>query len=298
MTKADEGPECLRASFKPSSSLRHRDLLALVGVYAASAIMLAIVAFIIADIILRGGAAFQLTYLTETQLSGGGFLNAITGSLMLVALALVVSVPIALMAAIYVNEFARKTGRLSKITYLSVSTLSSIPSIVFGAFGFILFILILNFGFSLLSGGLTLAIMIIPLIYISSIEGLKTVPDTYREASLAVGASKWKTVTGAVLPMSIPSITSGIFLSIGRAIGETAAILLTAGFALYMTTSITEPVASMTNLIYNLFGTSAGNASLMQKVYAAAFLLIVIVIVLNLIGRIISTRYSVRLNSR
>lgn len=288
----------LSYSFKPSSSLRRSDWTATAGVYAAAAIMLAIVAFIIADIILRGGIAFKLSYLTETQLSGDGFLNAITGSLMLVGLALAVSAPIAVLAAIYVNEFSPKSGRLSKITYLAVSTLSSIPSIVFGAFGFILFILILDFGFSLLAGGLTLAFMILPLIYISTIEGLKTVPDTYREASLALGTSKWKTVSGVVIPMSIPSITSGIFLAIGRAIGETAAILLTAGFAMFVTTSITQPVASMPNLIYNLFDTSAGSPVLMQKVYAAAFLLIVIVVMLNLLGKMISAHYGSRFGVR
>ncbi len=278
--------------FKSPRTLRRSDRIATGALYFVSAIVLVIIGYIIIDIILRGGLAFQLTYLTETQLSGGGFLNAITGSLMLVGLALVIALPIALMAAIYVNEFTRSNSWLSKIAYISVSTLSSVPSIVFGAFGFILFILILDFGFSLLSGGLTLAIMIIPLIYISSIEGLKTVPNTYREASLALGASKMQTVTNVVIPTSIPSITSGTFLAIGRAIGETAAILITAGFALYLTTSVTEPVASLTNLIYNLFETSVGNVILMQKVYAAAFLLIVIVIAFNLVGKIISQRYS------
>jgi len=281
----------IKKLFNSSASLRRKDLIASGGLYFVSGIMLVIIAYIILDIVFRGGLAFKLTYLTETQLNGG-FLNAITGSLMLVGLALVIAVPITLMAAIYVNEFTRSNSLLSRITYIAVSTLSSTPSIIFGAFGFILFILILDFGFSLLSGGLTLAIMIIPLIYVSSIEGLKTVPNTYREASLALGASKWKTVIGVIIPISLPSITSGIFISIGRAIGETAAILLTAGFALFITTSIADPVASMPNLIYNLFGTSVGNTVLMQKVYAAAFLIIVIVIALNILGKIISHRYE------
>ena len=281
-----------RRTFKSPAVLRRNDRIATAVLCVASAIVLAIVAYILLDIFLRGGLAFQLTYLTTSQVSGGGFLNAITGSLMLVGLALAISIPITLMAAIYVNEFTRSNSRLVRITYIAISTLSGTPSIIFGAFGFILFILILNFGFSLLSGALTLAVMILPLLYVSSIEGLKTVPNTSREASMALGASKWQTVIGVVIPSSIPAIMSGIFISIGRAMGETAAILLTAGAAQYITTSIIQPTSALPTMIYSLFGTSEGNPVLMEKIYAAAFILIVMVIALNLLGKLISYRYS------
>ena len=136
--------------------------------------MLFLVAYIIGDIIVRGGLAFDISYLTETQLHGG-FQNSIIGSLMLVGVALLVAVPLTVLASIYINEYTQPDSLLYRGTYISVSTLSSTPSIVFGAFGFLLFILYLNFGFSLLSAGLTLACMILPILYISNMGALRDV---------------------------------------------------------------------------------------------------------------------------
>ncbi len=277
--------------FLPSKVLERKNRIATICLYLAAAIMLVVVGYIIGDIIFRGGLAFKSEYLTETQLNGG-FLNAITGSLMLVGVALAVAVPLTVLAAIHVHEYSSPDSILSRGTYISVSTLSSTPSIVFGAFGFLLFILYLNFGFSLLSAGLTLACMILPILYISNMGALRDVPNSHREASYALGVSKWKTITGIVLPASFPAISSGVFISIGRAIGETAAVLLTAGFLVDNTTSLVQPVASMPVLIYNMFDSSAGNPIAMQKLYAAAFLLIVIVIALNMIGKMLSHFYQ------
>ncbi|MGD0817431.1 MAG: phosphate ABC transporter permease subunit PstC [Methanomassiliicoccales archaeon] len=277
--------------FLPSKVLERRDKIATAALYLAAAIMMIIVGYIISDIIIRGGLAFQGTYLTETQLNGG-FLNSVTGSLMLVGVALAAAVPITILAAVYVHEYTVPNSRLSRATYISVSTLSSTPSIIFGAFGFMVFILYLNFGFSLFSAGLTLACMILPFLYISNIDALRNVPDSHKEASYALGITKWKTITGIVLPSSLPAISSGVFISIGRAIGETAAVLLTAGFIIDITTSIAQPVASMPVMIYNMFSSSAGDSVKMEQVYAAAFLLIVIVIVLNLAGKMISHYYQ------
>jgi phosphate transport system permease protein len=277
--------------YLPSRVLERRDKIVAIGIYFAAGLMLIMVAYIIGDIILRGGLAFHTTYLTETQLNGG-FLNAVTGSLMLVGVALAVAIPLTVLASLYIHEFALPDGRLSKATYLSISTLSSTPSIIFGAFGFIVFVLYLNFGFSLLSAGLTLAFMILPLLFISNMNALRDVPETHREASYALGISKWKTITGIVLPSSLPAMSSGIFIGIGRAIGETAAVLLTAGFIIDVTSSLVQPVASMPVLIYNMFSASAGDPVKMQEVYAAAFLLILVVITLNLAGKMISHYYQ------
>jgi phosphate transport system permease protein len=282
-----------KSLFLPSKILERRDRIATVSLYFAAIIMLIIVGYIIGDIIVRGGFAFQANYLTETQLNGG-FLNSVTGSLMLVVVALVAAVPITILAALYVHEYTLPNSRLSRATYISVSTLSSTPSIIFGAFGFMIFILYLNFGFSLFAAGLTLACMILPFLYISNMDALRNVPDSHKEASYALGITKWKTITGIVLPSSFPAISSGIFISIGRAIGETAAVLLTAGFIIDVTTSLVQPVASMPVMIYNMFSASAGDPVKMQEVYAAAFLLIVIVIALNLAGKMISHYYQKR----
>jgi phosphate transport system permease protein len=281
-----------RTMFSSTLTLRRYDGLMAALIYLVAILIIVIVGYILGDIIIRGGLAFQVNYLTETQLSGGGFLNAITGSMMLIGIAIVVALPLTLLAAIYVSEYSVPTGRLFRISYVAVSTLSSTPSIIFGAFGFMLFVLYLGFGFSLLAGGLTLAFMAVPIFYVSNFEAIRSVPHTYREASFALGISKWATIREMVLPSSVPAISSGIMIGIGRIIGETAAVLITAGFATFLTTSVAEPSASLPVMIYHMYDVSAGNPVLMQKVYAAAFLLIVMVVVLNLIGKVLSYYYS------
>lgn len=277
--------------FLPTKILERRDRIATFGLYFAAGIMLMIVGYIIGDIIVRGGFAFQATYLTQTQLNGG-FLNSVTGSLMLVGVALVAAVPMTVLAAVYVHEYSLPSSRLARATYISVSTLSSTPSIIFGAFGFMMFILYLDFGYSLFAAGLTLACMILPFLYVSNMDALRNVPHSHKEASYALGITKWKTITGIVLPSSYPAISSGIFISVGRAIGETAAVLLTAGYIIDVTTSLVQPVASMPVMIYTMFSASAGDPVKMQEVYAAAFLLIAMVIVLNLVGKMINHYYQ------
>ncbi len=288
----------LKNSFYPSSRLYRSDRFMTLGLCSIAIIMISIVAYIIGDILVRGGLEFHLDYLTETQLSGGGFLNATTGSLMLVGVAILLAAPLTLMAALYVHEYTTTEGRMFKISYIAISTLSSTPSIIFGAFGFMLFVLYLKFGFSLLAGGLTLAFMAVPILYISNFEAIKAVPHTYREASYALGISKWKTIQKIVLPSSLPAISSGTMIGIGRIIGETAAVLFTAGFAMFLTTSISEPSASLPVMIYQLYDVSAGNPVLMQKVYAAAFLLITMVVGMNLVGKLIGYHYSRNLGMR
>lgn len=287
-----------RTRFSPSTKLRRYDTLMTAALYIVSIVIILIVGYILGDIFVRGGLAFQLDFLTETQLSGGGFLNAISGSMMLIGLAVVVALPLTLLAAIYVSEYSEANSRLSRVSYVAVSALSSTPSIIFGAFGFMLFVLYLGFGFSLLAGGLTLAFMAVPIFYVSNIEAIRAVPQTYREASYALGISKWKTIQEVILPSSIPAISSGVMVGIGRIIGETAAILFTAGFATFITASVAEPAASLPVMIYHFYESSAGNPVLMEKMYGAAFLLIALVVVLNLIGKSISYFYSRKVGVR
>jgi phosphate transport system permease protein len=282
--------------FSPPSRQHIRNKVVTFALVAVSMVSVGAVLLIMGDVVLRGGVALHLHFFTEVERAGGtqgGFLNSISGSLILVGIALSVAGPLAILSAIYTHEFASKDSIISRTAFLASNTLASTPSIVFGAFGFMLFILYLDFGFSALAGGLTLACMVLPIIYVSSLEAMKAVPDGLREASLALGVDKWRTVQGVVLPAAMAGVTSGIVLSIGRAIGETAAVLLTAGYATYLTTSIFDPAASMPNMIYQYYDISSGNPELGEKLYAASFILISIVLVLNLISRL-TAFYSTR----
>jgi phosphate transport system permease protein len=284
--------------FIPTRVLRRREAVAKFAMTAGAVFVTGFLFLIIGDILVNGGLSIKPEYLYLKEGFGGiegGFLNAITGSLMLVGIALAFAAPLAVGSAIYVNEYAKPGNRLTNVVLFASDTLASTPSIVFGAFGFMFFVLYLRFGFSLLAGGLTLGLMVVPLLLRSSIEALKSIPKDYREASLALGATKWQTIRDAVLPPSLPMISSGVIISIGRAIGETAAILFTAGYTAHVTTSLMEPAASMPNMIFIYYDLSTTFPVLQEKVYSAAFVLIMLVLVLNAIARItarLSSKHS------
>jgi phosphate transport system permease protein len=251
--------------------------------------------FILFDVISKGLPVFKLEYLTEIESMGGiqgGFLNAIVGSLYLVGISLLLATPLSIGAAIYIQEYAKKTNLFTRTIMFASDTLASTPSIVYGAFGFMFFIITLGFRWSLLIGGITLGIMIIPLMLRSSIEAIRTVTDDLREGSYALGATQWQTIVKVVIPTAIAGIISGIILSMGRAIGETAAVLLTAGYAREIPGSLLHQAASLPNMIYNYFEFAARTPALMDKLYAVAFVLIIIVLILNTISRLIGYRYS------
>lgn len=262
---------------------------------AGSALVTIVLFFIIGDIIYRGGTNIQLNFFFEREYmggKGGGFVNAITGSLSLVAIALGVATPLSVGSALYVQEYAKENNIIKRIVLFTSDTLASTPSIVFGAFGFMFFVLYLEFGFSMIAGGFTLGFMIIPILLRSSIEALKSVPQSYRNASLALGATKWQTIKKVVIPPSLPSISSGLIISVGRAIGETAAILLTAGYASHVATSIMHQTASMPNMIYQYYSISGRWPTLAAKVYSSAMVLIIMVLVLNGVSKLIRYKYS------
>jgi phosphate transport system permease protein len=248
--------------------------------------------WIIGDILVNGGLALNPEMVFEIEkwdiqnMKFGGFANAIMGSLYLVGIAIGFAAPLSIGSAIYVLEYAKKENIFTRIILFTSDTLASTPSIVFGAFGFMFFVLFLEFNQSLIGGGLTLAIMVIPLMLRSSIESIKSVPLEYKEGALALGATKWKTILTVVIPPALPGIISGVIISMGRAIGETAAVLLTAGYAFYIPTSLLDQSASMPILIFNYYQSSVHYPDLLPKLYAAAFLLIIIVLILNSIAKI------------
>lgn len=249
--------------------------------------------FILGDVIINGGLSVRPEFFFEVEKDAGragGYLNAIIGSLYLVAMALAVAAPLSIGAALYVEEYAKKNSIITRVIMFTSDTLASTPSIIFGAFGFMLFVLYLDFGYSVFAGGMTLAFMIIPLMLRSSIEAIKAIPRDFQEGSLALGATKWQSISTILLPAALPGIISGVIISLGRAIGETAAVLLTAGYATQLPQSPLHSAASMPNLIYKNYSQAGLIPILGDKVYSAAFVLITIVLILNLIARLFSIR--------
>jgi phosphate transport system permease protein len=249
---------------------------------------------IIGDVIIRGFFSFEPEFIYTREIAGGtfggGFANAVVGSLLLVGIAIGFAAPLSIGSAIYVQEYAKKNNPITKIILFTSDTLASVPSIVYGAFGFMFFVLYLNFKFSLLAGGLTLAFMVIPLMLRSSIEAIKTVSVEFKEAAYALGASRWQTIRTVILPAASPGIVSGVIISMGRAIGETAAVMLTAGYAAHINTSLMQPVASMPNMIFNYYELGSKFPNLAAKIYSVAFLLIIMVLLLNFTARLINRR--------
>ena len=283
----------IRSQFRSSARSALLDKLVKWALYACTAVILVIVAYIIGDVIIRGGSSLKLSYLLETEswvtTGGGGFLNAIAGSLILVAIAIGIAASISVMSAIYVNEYSNKKSPIVRMTAFATSTLAATPSIIYGIFGLTLFVVYFKFGFSLLSGALTLALMATPLIFTSALEGLKAVPDTFREASCALGVSKWATIKNVILPVSFSSVTSGIIIATGRIIGDTAAVMLTAGYATWVVDSLFGPAASLPNMIYKYYSFSFIFSNIEGKLYAVSFVMIAIIVVLNLAARLIAS---------
>lgn len=277
----------------PSSRILLYDKISNYVITATAGICVLFLVFILADVIANGGTSLRPEFFLEREhMKGleGGFLNAILGSFSLVLIAVLVGLPLSLGAAIFINEYSSPNNAFARVIMFASDTLAATPSIVYGAFGFVFFVVYLQFKLSMIAGGLTLAIMIMPLLLRSSIEALKSVSSDYKEASLALGASKWQTVKKIVLPTAIPGISSGVILGIGRAIGETAAVMFTAGYAASVATSVMHASASMPNMIFLYYELSVKDQILRDKVYAAALSLVIMVVILNTMARIVRWR--------
>jgi len=184
---------------------------------------------IILYLIFKGAHAISWSFITQfpkNSMREGGILPAILGTLYLMIGTIIFALPIGVFAAIYLNEYSAR-NKFTRIVRLSIINMAGVPSVVYGLFGLGFFVLFLKFGKSILSGSLTLALMILPVIITSTEEALKAVPDTYRHASLALGATKWQTISKVVLPQALPGIITGAVIGIGRAAGETAPIIFT-----------------------------------------------------------------------
>lgn len=227
---------------------------------------------------------FSLTYTSENV----SMVPAIINTLMMTALALVIAVPLGVFSAIYMVEYAKKGNKLVKVVSVTTETLSGIPSIVYGLFGMLFFVTYLKWRYSILAGAFTLSIMILPSIMRTTQEALLSVPDSYREGSFGLGAGKLRTVFCIILPSAIPGILAGIILAIGRIVGETAALIFTAGTIPDVAKNLFSSGRTLAVHMYVL----SGEALHTEQAYATAVVLLVIVIALNALSTFIAKKFT------
>lgn len=254
-------------------------------------IIVTILFIIIAYITFKGVSAINLDFIFEAPRRAGkegGILTTIVSTVYLTLVSLLIAVPIGVGSAVHLEEYAPRGSWFSKVVNLTAETLAGIPSIVFGLFGFVFFVIFLQMGWSIISGSLTMAIMILPTITRTSQEAILAVSAEYRENSLALGASKWQTISRVVLPAAVPGIITGIILSIGRAVGETAALILTAGSSLGMPGGLLDPARTMSVHLYIL----AMEGISMDRAFGTAFLIIVLIVIINYLANLSLRRMS------
>ncbi len=252
--------------------------------FCGIALLIAILGFIV----VKGFSAISWDFITkmpEEGMTKGGIFPAIIGTLYLVLGSILFAFPVGVLAAIYMNEYV-KDGIIKKIIKQMTNNLSGVPSIVFGLFGMSLFVNKLGFGDSILAGSLTLGLLVLPVIIRTTEEALKSVDDTFRQASLGLGASKWQTTKNVVLPIAFPNIITGLILSVGRVSGETAPILFTvaAYFLPKLPSSIFDQAMALPYHLY-VISTSGTNIEESRPIaYGTALVLVLIVLVTNLLA--------------
>lgn len=266
-----------------------KEVLFNVLVWASAIFTVGILIAIIGFIFIKGIGKINLNFLFSNYSAkgDGGILPMTVTTLYTVALSLLVATPIGVLAAVYLQEYA-KQGKVVKFIRFATESLAGIPSIVYGLFGGIFFVVSLKMGYSILAGSLTIAIIILPTIIRTTEEALKTVPQSYREASLGLGATKFQTLYKVILPSCLSGILSGIILSVGRIVGESAAILLTAGTVAKMPKGIFSSARTLTVHSY-LTASESGD---IQTAAAVGIVLIAIVLVLNISAKLITKRLN------
>lgn len=263
-------------------------------IYLAAGVAIALLVGIMGYVFVRGlpQVSWQLLSTVQSSLKGTfGILGNIINTIYIIVITLIIAAPIGIGSAIYLNEYA-KPGKLVRTIEFTTEILSGIPSIIFGLFGMVFFGMTLKLGYSVLTGSFTLTLMVLPLITRNTQEALKTVPDSYRSGALGIGATKWYMIRTILLPSAAPGILTGVILSIGRIVGESAALLFTAG--------------SGFQLLKNLFGKlfeSSGTLTIqlylsMQKAkydqaFGIAVVLLIIVLGINLLTRFLTNRFDV-----
>ena len=260
-------------------------------VYLASFLTFAVLIFLIAYILIKGipnlsPKLFAWKYTTENA----SMLPAIINTLIMTVCALIAAVPLGIFTAIYLVEYAKKGNKVVGIIRITAETLSGIPSIVYGLFGMLFFVTYLKWGYSILAGAATLAIMVLPLIMRTTEEALLGVLDTYREGSFGVGAGKLRTVFRIVLPAAMPGILSGVILAIGRIVGETAALIYTAGTVADAAKNLFSSGRTLAIHMYVL----SSEGLYTNQAYATAVILLVFVLLINFLSSAIAKKFTAK----
>ena len=265
-------------------------MVGLVKLSAATTVL--ILVLVIGYILVRGVPVMTPSFLLgspEQMGRTGGILPSIVGTVVLTAISVVIAAPLGIGTAVFLTEYTRE-GAFSRIVRFGTESLAGIPSIIFGLFGFLFFVIQLGMGWSILSGSLTLAAMMLPTIVRTAEEAIRAVPDPYREISFALGGSRWQTVTSLVIPNAMPGIVTGVILAIGRAIGETAAVIFTAGSSLRLPKSLFDPVRTLPVHFYLL----AREGISMRNAYGTAATLLIAVLFVNFLAYYTMNRISER----
>jgi len=258
-----------------------------IAVYASELLTVGVLLCLVVYILIKGVPhlsldLFSLKYTSENVSLFPALINTVTMTL----LSLLIAVPLGIFSAIYLVEYARRGNKLVSVVRITAETVSGIPSIVYGLFGFLLFVTTLGFGYSLLAGALTLSIMILPVIMRTTEEALISVPDSYREGSLGLGAGKLRTIFKIILPSAIPGILAGVILSVGRIVGETAALIYTAGSVAQIPDNLMGSGRTLSVHLYALW-TEGLNT---EQSYATAVVLRIMVIWLNTLSAFVAKR--------
>lgn len=258
-------------------------------VTASALLTFAVLIFLIAYVLINGipyikPSLFALEYTSENA----SLMPALVNTVIMTVLSLLIAVPFGIFSAIFLVEYADRGNKFVEIIRLTTETLQGIPSIVYGLFGMLFFVNTCGWGFSLLAGAFTLSIMVLPLIMRSTEEALKSVPDSYREGSFGLGAGKLRTVFKIVLPSAVPGILAGVILAIGRIVGETAALIYTAGTVAQIPSDVFGSGRTLAVHMYNL----SSEGLYMDQAYATAVVLLVLVVGINTLSGIIAKKLT------
>ena len=265
-----------------------------------TAVVVGFLLFMIGTFLYNGIGVIDWTFLTDIPRKGmteGGIFPAIVGTAYLTLTTMAFALPIGIAAAIYLAEYA-KEGRIVGAINTAIVNLAGVPSIIYGLFGFGLFVVFMGFGTSILAGALALSLLVLPIVIAATREALVSIPTSFREGSLALGATKWQTTRHNVLPAALPGILTGVILAVARTAGEAAPIILTAAFFYSPTipTSLLQGTMTLSTHIYYM-ATQHPNISLVQPIiYGTALVLLGIVLSLNFVAILVRTRYRRRRN--
>lgn len=266
-------------------------LIMLILIMLAAAITVGIMVYLVAYIVIRGVPYINADLFAWKYNSDNVSMTpAIINTIIIVAMTLIISVPIGVAAAIYLVEYAKRGSKLVKIIRVTTETLAGIPSIVFGLFGFLAFVLALHWGYSLIAGVLTLAIMVLPTIIRTTEEALIAVPDSFREGSFGLGAGKLRTIFVIVLPAAVPGILSGVILAIGRIVGESAALIFTAGSVAAVPWGSGKFFLSSTRTLAVHMYCLLSEGLYTNQAYATAVILLIIILIINGLSGILANK--------